>query len=244
MKYVLVHGAWHGSWAWDLVANRLRTLGHEVVAVDLPSSGPIAPELGDFAADCATVQQALDDLNAETIVVGHSYGGQVISQATSGRLNVTHLVYVCAFMCDVGQSMTDVLADNPPTWIEIVDGGSAVRVTRPRETFFHDVEPQLATQAEQRLQLQSLKAASTPLVAAAWHNINSTYIICEQDRAIPVDQQRQMSVHATNTRWLDASHSPFLSMPDTLVDILTAVSTLTASPKPNDAGSTLDIPPS
>jgi pimeloyl-ACP methyl ester carboxylesterase len=229
LKYVLVHGAWHGSWAWGLVIGPLRALGHDVIAVDLPSSGPTISELGDFTADCATVQGALDRLDGDAIVVGHSYGGQVISQATAGRPDVSHLVYVCAFMCDVGQSPTDINEGLPPTWIEIAGDGLAARVTTARETFFHDVDPQLAAQSQDRLQLQSLTAASTPLSAAGWHDIDSTYIICEDDRAIPVDRQQQMSRHASNTRRLNSSHSPFLSMPDAVIDILTSLADATAA---------------
>ena len=109
------------------------------------------------------MQGALDRLDGDAIVVGHSYGGQVISQATAGRPDMSHLVDVCAFMCDVGQSPADVNERLPPTWIEIAGDGLAARVTTARGTFFHDVDPQLAAQSQERLQFQSLKAASTPL---------------------------------------------------------------------------------
>jgi pimeloyl-ACP methyl ester carboxylesterase len=217
---VLVHGAWHGSWAWDPVTDRLRDLGHDVVAVDLPSSGPDATSLGDFDDDVAVVCAALDALHASPIVVGHSYGGQVISAATAGRADITRLVYVCAFMLDVGESTTSALADQPPDWVEPLPDGIAVRVTDPVAVFYGDVEPPLAQQCAQRLHPQSVAAAATPLPAAGWHDIPSRYVICERDRAIPVAVQQAMSRHADEVVRLDASHSPFLSRPDELVALL------------------------
>ena len=97
-----VSGAWHGSWAWHLITERLHDAGHDVVAVDLRSSGPDATSLGGFDDDVAVVRTALDALRASPIVVGHSYGGQVISAATAGRSDIAGLVYVCAFMLDNG----------------------------------------------------------------------------------------------------------------------------------------------
>jgi pimeloyl-ACP methyl ester carboxylesterase len=217
---ILVHGAWHGSWAWDPVTERLRDAGHDVVVVDLPSSGPDATSLGDFDDDVAVVRVALDALPASPIVVGHSYGGQVISAATAGRAGIARLVYVCAFMLDVGQSTTDALADEPPDWVEPLADGIAVRVIDPVGVFYGDVEPALAQRCAQRLHPQSVAAATAPLPAAGWHDIPSRYVICEQDQAMPVPVQEAMSCHADEVVRLDASHSPFLSRPDELVALL------------------------
>ncbi len=218
--FVLVHGAWHGGWAWDLVADRLRDAGHVVVAVDLPSSGSDPATLGSFDDDVAVVRAALDGVGGGAVVVGHSYGGQVISAATAGRHDVARLVYVCAFMLDVGESTTDALGADPPDWIEPVDDGRAVRVIQPAAVFYGDVEPALAERCVERLQLQSLAAAMAPLPAAGWHDLPSRYVQCEQDRAIPVGMQEVMSRHADEVHRLDSSHSPFLSQPDAVVALL------------------------
>jgi pimeloyl-ACP methyl ester carboxylesterase len=217
---ILVHGAWHGSWAWDLITERLRHAGHDVIAVDLPSSGPDPTTLGGFDDDVAVVRAALDAVHASPIVVGHSYGGQVISAATAGRADIARLVYVCAFMLDVGESTTSTLADQPPDWVEPLGDGIAVRVTDPVAVFYGDVEPALAQRCAQRLHPQSLAAATATLPAAGWHHIPSRYVICEQDQAIPVSLQETMSRHADQVVRLDASHSPFLSRPDELVALL------------------------
>ena len=217
---ILVHGAWHGSWAWQLITERLRNAGHDAVAVDLPSSGSDATSLGGFDDDVAVVRAALDDLRARPIVVGHSYGGQVISAATAGRADIARLVYVCAFMLDVGESTTSALADQPPDWVEPLPDGIAVRVTDPVAVFYADVEPDLAQRCAQRLHPQSVAAATATLPAAGWHDIPSRYVICEKDQAIPVSVQEAMSRHADEVVRLDASHSPFLSRPDELVALL------------------------
>jgi len=99
---VLVHGAWHGAWCWDEVVSRLSGDGLDVVAVDLPSvaSG------GDLYDDARTVRQVLDDTPGEKVVVGHSYGGIVITEASAGAEGVRHLVYLTAFMLDEGADKT------------------------------------------------------------------------------------------------------------------------------------------
>jgi pimeloyl-ACP methyl ester carboxylesterase len=218
--FVLVHGAWHGSWAWDLITERLRHAGHDVIAVDLPSSGPDPTTLGDFDDDVAVVRAALDALRTSPIVVGHSYGGQVISAATARRADIARLVYICAFMLDVGESTTSALADQPAEWVEPLADGVAVRVTDPVAVFYGDVEPDLAQRCARRLHPQSVAAATATLPAAGWHDIPSRYVICEQDQAIPVSVQETMSRHADDVVRLDASHSPFLSRPDELIALL------------------------
>ena len=217
---VLVHGAWHSGWAWGPIVDRLREAGVEVVAVDLPSSGADAATRGDLAADTRTVLDALAQQDGPVVLVGHSYGGQPVSQAGAGAENVRHLVYVAAFMLDVGESLLGALGGETPDWIEIVEDGAASVAHRSREIFYADVDEQTAKQAEERLVPQSTASFSDELTAAAWHELPSTYLVAEQDNAIPVAAQEQMAARADAVHRLATSHSPFLSQPDEVSRIL------------------------
>lgn len=220
VTFLLVHGAWHGPWAWDQIVAELKGAGQAAVTVDLPSSGAQAGALGDLAADVAAVTEALDAIEGPKVLVAHSYGGIPITQAAAGREDVRHLVYVCAFMLDVGESLLGALDGAVPDWIELVADGAASRVTRPREVFYADVEDQLARASEDRLGLQSIPSFADPLTAAAWGGIPSTYVVCEQDQAIPLPAQEAMSARAGTVHRMPTSHSPFLSRPDDLAAIL------------------------
>jgi pimeloyl-ACP methyl ester carboxylesterase len=219
---VLVHGAWHGGWAWEPVAARLREAGRDVVAVDLPSAGPDPASLGDLTDDARAVGEVLDRVGPGTVVVGHSYGGQVVSEAAAGRHDVDHLVYVAAFLLDIGASLFGRVDGHLPDWVELVDGG-ALRPNRCNEIFYADVDPGTAAAAVGRLGLQSVASFTAELTGAAWRHIPTTYVVCEQDRAIPAAAQHEMSAAATNVHRLDSSHSPFLSMPDAVAGILLSV---------------------
>lgn len=100
---VLVHGAWHGAWCWEQVVALLAERGVAVVAVDLPGHGEDHGAFADLYGDAAQVREALDAAGPGTTLVGHSYGGAVISEAGS-HPNVAHLVYVAAFVVGEGQS--------------------------------------------------------------------------------------------------------------------------------------------
>src|SRR5436853_7049381 len=112
---VLVHGAWHGAWCWADVIARLDAAGQPSVAVDLPSVSSASATLAD---DVACVRAALDAVDGEALLVGHSYGGVVVTDA--GRHPaVAHLAYVTAFALEPGESANE----NPLTGGE---GGGAV----------------------------------------------------------------------------------------------------------------------
>ena len=102
-RVVLVHGAWHGAWAWDRVLPLLAVTGVAGLALDLPGHGEDSQPLGDLYSDAARVREALDELKDDVVLVGHSYGGAVITEA--GRHSaVRHLVYIAAFALDAGES--------------------------------------------------------------------------------------------------------------------------------------------
>ena len=220
---LLVHGAWHGAWAWATLEKHLDASERRIVAVDLPSSGVDAGMLGGLDADVDAVRRALDHLDEPAIVVGHSYGGQVITEAAAGRDDVAHLVYVSAFVLDEGESLLSALDGEIPDWISVSEDGASSSVVRPAEVFYADVDDGVASTSADRLGHQSIASFSAELTAAAWREVASTYVLCEQDRAIPPPAQEAMAQRTGTVHRLDSSHSPFLSMPERLAGIIESV---------------------
>ncbi len=101
---VLVHGAWHGAWCFEPVLELLAAAGIDAVAVDLPGHGDDPGPLGDLHTDAARVEEALDRLDGDCVLLGHSYGGAVITEA-GVHPSVRHLVYLAAFALDAGESV-------------------------------------------------------------------------------------------------------------------------------------------
>lgn len=223
-QIVLVHGAWHGPWCWAKVVSPLRERGFQVHTVDLPSSGPDPTRLGDLYDDAAAVRSVLDSLEGrEVVVVAHSYGGAVTTEGAAGAGNVSHIVYLTAFMLDEGESLFATVGGvEPDWWIKDAEDVS-VLPGRPDDIFYNDCSDEDAAGAVSRLDPQSLEAMNQPVRSVAWRDVPTTYVICEKDNAIPVFAQEHFAERAGDVRRLDASHSPFLSMPDQVVELITEV---------------------
>jgi pimeloyl-ACP methyl ester carboxylesterase len=106
-RVLLVHGAWHGAWCWERVAAQLRALGYEPEAIVLPGHGRSAEPLTDLYGDADAVRARLDAIGEPTLLVGHSYGGMVITDAGTHDA-VAGLAYVAAYMPDAGQTVMDL----------------------------------------------------------------------------------------------------------------------------------------
>jgi pimeloyl-ACP methyl ester carboxylesterase len=222
---VLVHGAWHGDWCWDLVVKRLGEAGIDVATVDNPSVQSATASLQD---DADNVRALLDHLGGPVLLVGHSYGGGVISDAGTHDA-VEHLVYLSGFVLETGES---VMAN------ELEGGGGsaldgALRVdgdviTLDEEgaiaAFYHDCEPGLARDAVSKLRPQSIAGLGGVTRHAAWREKPATYVVCTDDRGVPVALQRSAAARIGNSVDIAASHSPFLSRPDEVAQLLVQLS--------------------
>jgi len=217
---VLVHGAWHGAWAWDLLESELRLREVGVRTVQLPTAGDAGAGLDD---DVAVLRGAVTAIAGPVVLVGHSYGGVVITEAADGLQQVQRLVYVTAFMPDVGESLLDLVTYGPLDWIVPAgEGLLGVAEGRARNVFYGDVDPVTAAQAEARLRPQAASSFGQPVRAAAWRAVPSTYLVGTEDRAIPPAAQRTWSARASETVELATSHSPFLAQPSVLAELLSA----------------------
>ena len=221
---MLVHGAWHGSWCWDQVRRLLEDGGIATAAVDNPS---VTRPGSDLRADGDNLRTALDAISGPVVLVGHSYGGAVITDAGT-HPNVEHLVYLTAFALDAGES---VMQNELQGGEEMKLGESlqfdgdvlSVDPARVVEFFYHDCAPDVADAAAARLKPMSLAAMGGIPRGVAWRDVPSTYVVCTDDRAIPVALQRSCAARIGEVVELPTSHSPFLSRPDDVARVLAAL---------------------
>ena len=213
---VLVHGAWHGPWCWPRVLDGLAAAGIDATAVHLPlADGP--------GVDADAVRAALAGLD-DAVVVGHSYGGVVISAACSGATNVARLVYLCAFQLAEDETTTTVNAAYPSALLGAIRADGDGRTVDPdhiTELFYADCPASDVELARRSLRPMPARPTVLDPFRPAWRDIPSTYVVCEQDRAIVPDAQRMMAARATEVRSWATSHSPFFSRPELLVELLT-----------------------
>jgi len=213
--FVLVHGAWHDHWTWHRIAEGLERAGHRTDALDLPLTGS--------DDDVRAVEEALDQADSPAVLVGHSYGGRVITEAASGRSDVAHLAYVCAFAMKASEQSASEIASPPPSplddQIRIEGGRVYVETAAAQEIFYGHCPDALATEAIRRLRPMSIQGFSERR-PAAWESIPSTYVVCSEDQAIHPMLQERMAERCTYTERLATDHSPFFSTPDRLTEIL------------------------
>ncbi len=216
---VLVHGAWHGAWCWAAVLAGLDELQVPAVAVDLP--GP------DLHADADHVRAVLDDLD-DVVLVGHSYGGAVITDAGT-HTAVDRLVYITAFALDEGETI--ISNELPAHEMSELTGVVRVRDDGTAVLDGDDVVPALyadcteldVKRALSLLRPQGMASFSQSPRAVAWRRRPTTYVVCGADRGVTPKLQRAMARRIPDValvEWPDASHSPFLSRPAVVVDLL------------------------
>jgi pimeloyl-ACP methyl ester carboxylesterase len=217
---LLVPGAWHGPWCWEALRSELSDVPTETVA--LASVGPDPASLGDLHDDARAVREAAEAIDGPVVVCAHSYGGAVSTEGLAGVDNVERIVYLAAFMLDAGESLLAAAGGTPPPWWQIHADEGYLTVIAPEEVFYHDVDPGTRAAAVARLQPLARIVTEQPLRHAAWHETPSTYVICDDDRAFPPGGQDALAARAGRVRHLPTSHSPMLSQPAALAELLRA----------------------
>jgi pimeloyl-ACP methyl ester carboxylesterase len=204
---VLVHGAFASPNGWARVADSLHKDGY-------PTATP-ALGLVTVADDVAIVRSTLDSIPGEKILVGHSYGGFVITNAASGRNDVRGLVYTAAYVPDAGETITALGTGYTPgaflDHLVFVAPSPPTAIVDPRffpEDFAQDLNPKLAATIAADQRPTSLFLFGTPSDSAAWRTLPSWYAISGADRAIDPRLQRFMAQRAgsTTVQFDDASH--------------------------------------
>lgn len=223
MKVLFVHGALvsDAHWWWHRMVQPLAQRGLSTEAVVLPSCEGSPGELGDMYADAAAVSDAVAAAGEPVILCGHSYGGAVITEAGARSPNVRHLIYITSVLPELGQSHADAAGPGPAPWVHPQPDGTAVlRSDQLQELFFSDCDNDTFTDALTRAAPQSLAAFGQPVRQVAWREVSSTFVVCAEDRAIPVAGQREHAAKATRVVELACGHHPFLSQPERLAQII------------------------
>ena len=213
---VLVHGGWADGSGWNKEIPLLRNAGHNVIAVQLPTHS--------LADDVETVKRAISHIGGPAILVGHSYGGEVITNAAYNNPNVTGLVYIAAFAPDEGQSLSSFVDPAKfPKDLFIVDSGGFIYLNPKifRENFANDVDPAeadiMAIVQKPFNQSIFVEKSGPP----AWKQLPTWYQISELDHMIPPDVQHTFAeqMNAT-TLSLNASHASYVSHPNEIAEFI------------------------
>ena len=237
---VLVHGAWHGAWCFERVLPLLRDAGVPAVAVDLPGHGDDGGSFTDLHGDAAHVSAVLDGIDGDVVLLGHSYGGAVITEAgVHGR--VGHLVYLCALALDGSESCVSAAAgelaglshEGRPSlgdaWVSHPDGTTTMTAEGAAACLYNDCDTEATTWAVARLGPQPMGNFGQSPAAVGWRQRPSTYVVCTEDQAIHPGLQEALARRCTNRVVWPAGHSPFLSHPELvsalLVELASAVPT-------------------
>ena len=211
---VLVHGANHGAWCWDKVAGPLRARGLTVETPDLYSK----PD----AAGPDAVQEAVDACAADrpVIVVGHSFGGYAITQLDPSTID--HLVYLAAIFPVDGaiESLGNPVVADFFEKMDVTDGVMTARRERLRDVWYGDCSDADVEFAAARLRPHPLRAAPSVVSRAAWREVPTTYVICEHDGSSTLDYMKAAAALVDKSVTWPTSHSPFLSQPDLVVNLL------------------------
>ena len=226
---VLVHGAWADGSCWSGVIERLQADGYHVTAPQFP--------LTSTADDVARLRQVLNLQDGPTIVVGHSYGGQIMTALGTDAPNVAGLVYIAAFGLDQGESLAALLSQGPtPPALAHLFTDKQGYMWQPQDDFVQhfaaDVDPVRAKVMHAVQQPIASSTFSEAMGVPAWKSLPSWYLIATQDQAIPPDAQRMFASRmGATTSEVPASHVPMVSYPDEAAQLIKAAAeTRTAMP--------------
>lgn len=230
--FVLIPGAWHGSWCWELLAPELRGRGHQVVTVDLPTDDPGA-SFEDYAA---VVHAAVADARvagaadrADLVLVGHSLAGHVLPWAAR-LMPVRHLVYLCALVAEPGRSFADQQQAEGMLTTEYLAGLRGSREftewadpALAHRLLYGDCDADVAEAAFRRLRPQAKYPMRQVCTLEALPEVPSTYIVCADDRMLDPGWSQRVAVDRLGAELvtLPGGHSPFYSRPGALADVLT-----------------------
>jgi pimeloyl-ACP methyl ester carboxylesterase len=214
---VLVHGGFVDGSGWEALYQILRRSGHEVSVVQNPTVSHVD--------DVAVTKLAVDKQTGNTVLVGHSYGGAVITEA-GNHPNVAALVYVAAFAPDGRESVNTLIAGFPkdgpqPPILPPVDGFLFLDKAKFRDSFAADVGADLAAFMADSQVPWGVEALSGTITEPAWRTKPAWYLVTTQDRMIPPDAQRSMAKRANATTVeVASSHAVYVSRPEPVADLI------------------------
>jgi pimeloyl-ACP methyl ester carboxylesterase len=225
---VLVHGAWADASSWSGVITGLRRAGYSAVAVANP--------LRSLSGDSAYLRRYLDSISGPTVLVGHSYGAAVITNAATGNPDVKALVYVNGSVPDEGLTVASLAGPDsalsvadpatvftfvPPTLPPDASSDVYLKASTFANAFATGIRPDRAAVLDATQRPITLGALNEPSGPPAWRTIPSWYLIGTQDKVIPPSAQKAMADRAGSTiSWFRAGHLGLISQPKTVVNVI------------------------
>lgn len=218
INIVLVHGAWADGSCWNKVIPVLQDAGYNVVATQHP--------LTSLSDDAEVTRRLVEAQEGPVLLVGHSYGGAVITEAADKCSNIIGLVYIAAFAPDAGESLASLAASGPPP-----PGAIAIRPDKygilwlDRElfpdNFCQDVDKDEAVIMAATQKPIAAKCFEDKITSAAWKNFPNWYMISAHDKMIP-PQAEQFMAERMNAKiiFLPTSHTPMVSKPDEVAEFI------------------------
>lgn len=216
---VLVHGIFHGSWCWERVTDLLTHRGIRAVAVDRRRGNP-KRVISSLKENAALVEATLQHIDGSVVLVGHSAGGRIITEAGL-HPSVQHLVYRRAHARPARRPLTPTLA-LPQPYFQLPDGSWTVTTDYARARFFTELDSATASWAAAKLSPQEspFPDPTDKPTGFAWQQRPSTYVLCARDATLDPGLQRAVARRATSIVTLESGHSPFLSHPVAIADVL------------------------
>ena len=215
---VLVHGAWADGSCWSAVIEHLQARGYNVTAPQFPESS--------LEADVARLRQVLDRQDGPAVVVGHSYGGQIITALGNDAPNAAGLVYIAAFGLDEGESIGALLAQGPPTpALARLDIDKQGYAWLPEDDFVEhfaaDVDQARALVMYAVQQPLAATALEDVMGIPAWRSLPTWYLVAGGDEAIPPDAERQFAARmGATTVEVMSGHVAMVSHPDAVAALI------------------------
>lgn len=228
--FALVHGSWHGAWCWELLTPLLQQEGHAVVTMDLPCDDGSA----SFETYADVVCAALVGCDDDVVLVGHSLAGSTVA-LVAARRPVLHVVYLCALVPDIGRSVFGQWRDEPdminPAYAKALSEPDAqtrttwVDLELTRAILCADCDEPTAKAALNRLRPQARYPYTVTFQLAEFPSVSCTSVVCTDDQLVGPDWSRRVARDRLGAKLIElpGSHSPFLSRPSALADVLLRV---------------------
>lgn len=221
--FLLVHGAWHGSWCWQRLGQTLDERGRSWTAIDLPSSSGRDASV-DMTADVMALRRVSHD-RGPVVIVAHSYAGAVVAEAAPQIADLVGVVNLAALVPRIGQTATDVTREyglrSPLDATIRRDDVGFLRLDPELASLalYGDCDDDTRRWASQQITAQTFVSFRSPRTSenAA---VANTYVICSRDQALLPEVQVQIAQRCDRVMTIDSDHSPFLSHPGDLADLL------------------------
>ncbi|KAK1148112.1 hypothetical protein N8T08_010751 [Aspergillus melleus] len=232
---IFAPGAWYPPTAFNPIIEKLNAHGYTSHTVAFPSIQQ-TPAVEDLQPDIETVRSLVEaeaNTGKDVVVISHSWSGLPVNSALDGLSKadrekegktggVVRLVFISAFIPDVGQSLIGAFGGTPPDWYIRDEENRTVSASDPFTLFFHDVPD--GQEWAKTLRPHAWATKNSPATSAAYLQIPASYLLCEEDRAIPLFVQELMVESARNkgaqieTEKVKTAHTPWLVVPDVVVD--------------------------